>query len=191
MNNLLHIEPFVDPALKELTKDSLKNLTAILIALRRIRGSWMNYFEDFIEFLKKKVETQDPDLFIYHKYTKFLNNNLEEDKDICASLFEYLEKREYGGKQGEKRLADIRPDFNENAFINRLPKTNAWFLWMCIFYLYKPRLSQKFFWGKLEYVLEDEADLLSNYRVLPENTQDKIIEYMKKLANEAHLNKLS
>lgn len=184
MNNLLHIEPFVDPALKELTENSLKNLTAVLIVLRRIRGSWMNYFEDFIDFLKKKVEKQDPDLFIYHKYTKFLTEKLEGD--ICASLFEYLEEKGYGAKQ----LENIRRDFNENAFINRLPKTNAWFLWMCIFYLYQPRLSQKFFWGKLEYVLEDEAELLSNYRALPENTQDKIAEYMKDVANEAHLNKL-
>ncbi len=184
MKNLLPIKHFVDPALKEFTEASKKRLSCILIALSRIRGSWMKYFEDFVDFLKKNVEKQDPDLYIYYKYTKYLTYKL--NKNITEGLFKFLESKGYG----ENELWNIEKTYNERAFINRLPQTNAWFFWICIFYLYQPGYSQKFFWEELEYVLEDEKTLLSNYRVLPLDMQEKVAQYMKNLADGVHISEL-
>ena len=178
MSNPISIEFLVDPAIKEFSEKNLQRISCLLIALRRIRGSWMDFFEDFIEFLKKKVEKQDTDLFIYHKYIKFLEKKL--GGNIHERLFDFLAHHGYG----DIKLLNIKKDYNELAFINRLPKTNMYFLWICIFYLYQPRLSQKFFWETLEYVLEDEKDLLDNYRTLPLNIQDKVVGYMQDIAKK-------
>lgn len=176
--SLITIEPFIDPAVKELTQKSLDKLSGLLIALKRIRGSWMEYFEDFLSFLKK-VEKQDPDLYIYRSYVKFLTDKL--GGDLHDRLYTFLASKGYGETELSRILTE--KTFNEGAFINRLPKTNSWYLWLCVFYLYQPRLSQKFFWEKLTYLSSKEEEiLLSNYRSLPFKLQDKVFENIQELA---------
>lgn len=173
---LLRAELFVDPTLKMFAEKERKQLFSLLIALRRIRDTWMNYFEDFLDFLKK-VQKRDPNLSIYPRYVKFLSEQF--DGDITEHLYEYLDSKGYD----EAKLSRIylEKDFNEGAFINRLPKNNAWYLSTCIFYLYQPRLSQKFFWKELAYLAKEEKDLLSNYRALSDELQDKVSEYVERL----------
>ena len=181
MSNLEHVKSSVEPVLNKLTKTDFDELSRILIALRRIRrrGSWMEYFEDFMEyfedfvdFLKKKVEKQDPHFFIYHKYTKFLDDKL--DGNLRDGLYNFLKENGYG----ENELCNIKKAYNEGVFINRLPK-HTYAFWMCIFYLYQPRLSQKFFWNELEYVSGAEKALLSYYRTLPDKDQEDIDKKIK------------
>lgn len=178
--SLSPIEPFVDPAIKELTQKSRDKLSSLLIALRRIRKSWIRYFEDFLLFLKK-IQEQDPDLYIYHSYIKYLTDKLQGD--LFERLYAFLASKGY--RESELSLILSQKTFDEGAFINRLPKNNSWYLWLCIFYLYQPRLSQKFFWDKLAYLSsKDEEDILSNYRALPLNVQEKVSKYMQELAGK-------
>lgn len=179
--DLINIKYSVDPALKELTQKKLDEISSILLALRRIRPSWINYFEDFVAFLKK-VQKQDPELFIYQSYSKCLAKEL--DRDLFESLYDFLDSKGYD----ELKLSNIlsTKTYDEGAFLNRLPKNNIWFLWLCIFYLYQPRLSQKFFWDKLNYLSSEEEALLSNYRVLPFKLQNKVSEYIQQLAEQAN-----
>ena len=181
---LLRAEPLVDPTLKMFAEKKPDKLFPLLIALRRIRERFMDYFEYFLELLKK-IQKHDPNLFIYPRYVKFLSKHL--GGDIMEHLYEYLDSKGYD----EANLSRIylEKDFNEGAFINRLPKDNVWYLLMCIFFLYQPLLSQKFFWEELEYLEKEEKDLLSNYRALSNNLQDKVSEYVARLVKGEVLRK--
>lgn len=178
--SLEHIEPYIDPAIKDLTKNSRDKLSAFFIVLYREHIQWANYLDDFIIFLKK-IEKRDPDLYIYSVYLKFLEKQLNSAP--LESLTQFLEKKGYKSSQLSNVLSN--KTYNEGAIIKRIPKTNAWFFWLCIFYLYKPRLTQKFFWDKLEYLTtREEAELLSNYRSLPDNLQDTVSNYIQQLADK-------
>ena len=174
MDRLLPISPFIDPVIKELTQKSFDKLTSILIVLRRIRPTWNKFFEDFVSFLKK-IEKQDPDFYIYPEYLHYLT---KECSDPTSKLFHFLEKHGYN----ENSLSSILQNktYDEGAFINRLPKQNAWFLWLCIFYLLEPRLTQKFFMNKLIYSTdENEEELVALYRMLDDKSRNKVIKILK------------
>lgn len=177
MSKLYHIEPFIDPAVKELTANSLDQISSILIALRRIRKNWMKWFEDFLSFLKK-IEAQAPDFYIYQVYLKYLSHKI--NKNPYQALITFLEEKGYN----ESELSSIllQKEYDEGAFLNRLPKTNAWFLWTCVFYLYEPRLTYNFFFNNLTYtILDDEKDLLSIFRKLKPDHQKSLLTYMRQM----------
>lgn len=176
MSKLVVIEPFVDPALKELLEKSKDNLTSLLIALRRIRTSWLKYFDDFLIVLNK-IEKQDPDMHIYTKFWNYLSTQL--GCEPLQHLYDFLSHKGYG----EQELAALlsQKTFDEGAFANRLFHKNPLYIWMCIFYLQEPRLTQKFFWNQLEYLDKDETALVSNYRKLSFSLQDKVSENVQRL----------
>lgn len=177
MDRLLPIAPFIDPTIKQLTQKSLDKFSSILIALRRVRGqSWEKYTEDFIEFLKK-IEKQDPELYVY---PVFLNYISKYHPEPIQSVFNFLERKGYN----EQVLSELLKDnLDEGAFINRLPKQNAWFLWLCVFYLFDPRQTQKFFMDNLIYPIDkSEEELVMLYRTLPIKAQDKFIKTLQEVS---------
>lgn len=182
MSKLVIIEPFVDPALKELLEKSKDNIASLLIALRRIRTSWLKYFDDFLIVLNK-IEKQDPDMHIYSKFWNYLSNQL--GREPLQHLYDFLSRKGYG----EQELAALlsQKTFDEGAFVNRLFHKNPLYIWMCIFYLQEPRLTQKFFWNQLEYLDKDEVTLVSNYRKLSFRLQDKVSENVQKLTTAENL----
>lgn len=187
---LQHIEPLVPPAMDDFAKRNIGKLQSQLIALRRIRKEMKNHIDDFVTFLKK-IQKQDPELYIAINCRTYFTEKFGDT--LSTGLFRFLENNGYGDAELSRLL--INKELNEGAFLNRLPKDNINCLWLCIYYLYKPRLMQKFFWEKLEYLSKEEQKLIDDYRALPDDLQDRVSKYTDELATaqtlSRHQNKAS
>lgn len=178
MSFLVHVKHLVDQALDELTQENQRMLKNTIIAIRRLRPSWLKYFEAF-QVLLKKIEQISPRCYFFQKYMFYLEKNLNED--AWKSLYNYLFSKDYT----DNKIATLQIEYDEGAFFNRLSK-NTSYLFVSLFYLYQPALTEKFI--KLEllhYLTVEEEDLLSNYRSLSPTLQAQVSSYMDQIV-DAH-----
>ena len=80
----------------------------------------------------------------------------------------------------ENNIPDLQITYDEGAFFNRLSK-NTSFLFVSLFYLYQPKLTEKFFkLSLLHYLTAEEEDLIKSYRKLSYKNQ----KFLKKIVNK-------
>ena len=183
MKDLIHIKDLVDEALENLTQGQQYTIRNTIIVLRRLRPKWLTYFEDF-QSLLKTIERRDPKCYFYARYMSYLRKYLNADP--WYSLSNYLSSKGYT----EYRISFLRIEYDEGAFFNRLSK-NTSYLFISLFYLYRPALTEKFI--KLEllhYLTAEEDDMILNYRKLSPDYQAKASSYIEELVQKSELQKI-
>lgn len=178
MDNLIKVEFLVEPALKALTSGNMEALQSVLIALRRIRNKWRNSLDDFVTFLNKNIH-QDSDFLSYFSFFRFISQKFNGQP--FATIMKFLEEKGYC--KDTLSFVFIHRDYDEGAFLNRLPNNNQYFfLLACIYYIFNPQLTIKYFMEQLIYPFcDEEKKLLENYRRLPQKKQTQILEIMQNL----------
>ena len=167
MSNLIHIKELVDQALEDLAQGKQRMIKNTIIILHRLRPAWNNFFETF-QSLLKNIETMETRCYFYERYMFYLQKHLNADP--WESLVDYLSKKNYT----QEEISSLTTTYNEGAFFNRLSK-NTTFLFVSLFYLYQPNLTEKFLKNSLlHYLTAEEEELIKNYRKLSCNEQDDI-----------------
>ena len=167
MADLIHIKYLVDQALADLAQGKQRMIRNTIILLRRLRPKWNEFFETF-QILLKQIEAMETRCYFYERYMSYLKRSLNDDP--WEHLSEYLFDKGYT----ENNIQDLEITYDEGAFFNRLSK-NTSFLFVNLFYLYQPKLTEKFFkLSLLHYLTAEEEDLIKNYRKLSYKNQDEI-----------------
>lgn len=175
MSVLIPIKYLVDSALEDLTQENQRMLRNTIIVLRRLRQSWLKYFEDF-QITLKAIEKREPRCYFFQRYMKYLSDHLETTP--WESLNNYLLSKDFS----DNKISALSVEYDEGAFFNRLSK-NVNYLLISLFYLYQPRLTQKFFTTQLlHYLSPEEEDMLSHYQTLPKVYQKQVASYIEEIA---------
>lgn len=175
MPELIPIKDLVDAALNGFqSNETLDKAQRIFIALRRIRKGFEGSFEDFKELLKK-IENADPNFYIFSSYVSFLTEKLD------ATPWDHMQTMLHENGFDKQTLMSMSITLDEKANINRLPK-KVKAIYICIFFLLKPRLTYKFF---MEYLCvphsADEEKLLTNFRKLSPKNQSRFLDAIKEV----------